>query len=417
MDARRLIPEFLHHVTVFFLIGCYRYKTLGPSKRQRFVVNGLQSGLVQFPESSQFVERVIAAPFLKKGSNIIQIVGYEGWIQIANIRLSSPEFGGVNYNVPFTDCMTTVCKKRRKILKWLDSIKGQYIVAGQEERPDSDAIQRMTGDWPVIMGLDFIHYQPTRPDGYGSVEQAIQWSTVMGGLVEFCWHWYSPTDALGSDPFYSSQSAFDLPRALNNPKSNQYQQILAHIDVVIRQLKRLQEKNIVILFRPLHEAQGGWFWWGKFGPDAYVRLYKLVYSRITAAGLQNIIWVFNSMAWTRASVDKWNPGRSFYDIISTDIYFNTDGAAPADGNGLYGNLVQESKGSALVALAENGKLPDIDHAFNNGAPWLYFKTWFGMLQDTSINRREDVLKTFRHPRVITLQEYKKRMNDFKCDRC
>lgn len=62
------------------------------------------------------------------------------------------------------------------------------------------------------------------------------------------------------------------------------------------QLKRLQSKRIPILFRFLHEADGGWFWWGAQGPEAAVKLYRLGYDRLTNYHkINNIIWVWNSV--------------------------------------------------------------------------------------------------------------------------
>ena len=80
--------------------------------------------------------------------------------------------------------------------------------------------------------------------------------------MEWCWHWKSPTDEAGSDSFYSDQSRFDLNYALANTWSWQYQRMIQDVDIVIKQLRKFQDRGLVVLFRPLHEAQGGWFWYG-----------------------------------------------------------------------------------------------------------------------------------------------------------
>ncbi len=38
------------------------------------------------------------------------------------------------------------------------------------------------------------------------------------------------------------------------------------IDAIASLLKRLQDHGVTVLWRPLHEAAGGWFWWGAGGP-------------------------------------------------------------------------------------------------------------------------------------------------------
>ena len=121
-----------------------------------------------------------------------------------------------------------------------------------------------------------------------------------------------------------------------------------------------------------------------------------------------------------SAANAWNPGRTYYDIISTDIYFNKGDNRKGDGNGIFNNLVQESGGDAIVTLAENGELPDIDACFNGvkkQAPWLYFKTWFGMLQDSSINSWNLVKYTFQHPKVLLREEFKQDYQKFWCQNC
>ena len=66
------------------------------------------------------------------------------------------------------------------------------------------------------------------------------------------------------------------------------------INIIAKALKTLQKKKIPVLFRPLHEASGGWFWWGASGAEPYKKLYIHLYDRLTNYHkLNNIIWVWN----------------------------------------------------------------------------------------------------------------------------
>ena len=60
-----------------------------------------------------------------------------------------------------------------------------------------------------------------------------------------------------------------------------YDLLIRDIDAIAEQLKRLQDAGVPVLWRPLHEASGGWFWWGNAGAEAYKELYVLLYDRLT----------------------------------------------------------------------------------------------------------------------------------------
>ena len=108
--------------------------------------------------------------------------------------------------------------------------------------------------------------------------------------------------------FYTYATTFNLTAALN-PSSANYQLLLRDIDAIAVQLLRLQAANIPVLWRPLHEAEGGWFWWGAFGPENAKTLYRLVYKRLTETHkLRNLIWVWNSVS------PAWYPGDDVVDI-------------------------------------------------------------------------------------------------------
>lgn len=120
----------------------------------------------------------------------------------------------------------------------------------------------------------------------------------------------------------------------------------------------------------MHEASGGWFWWGAKGSDAYKKLWKYLYKELTNTyGCNNLIWVYNGQ-----SAD-WYPGDEYVDIVGEDIY---------PGNHVYDPQVSRFKqainyGSKtkITALTENGCIFDIDSAVSINALWSWFMTWGG----------------------------------------
>ena len=91
------------------------------------------------------------------------------------------------------------------------------------------------------------------------------------------------------------------------------------IDTIAVQLKKLEAAGVPVLFRPLHEAEGGWFWWGAQGPDSAKKLWRVVYERLTVKHeLRNLVWVWNSVK------KEWYPGDDVVDIVSADTYSEGD---------------------------------------------------------------------------------------------
>ena len=90
----------------------------------------------------------------------------------------------------------------------------------------------------------------------------------------------------------------------------------------LHQLKKLADADVPVLWRPLMEAGGDWFWWGASGADAYRWLWELMYTRMTEYHqLNNLLWIWNGQS-SSYQVDK-----SQYDISSLDVYVKDKTAA------------------------------------------------------------------------------------------
>jgi mannan endo-1,4-beta-mannosidase len=72
----------------------------------------------------------------------------------------------------------------------------------------------------------------------------------------------------------------------------------AQVDVIAGYLKQLRDARIPVLWRPYHEANGDWFWWGgRGGENGYIALYRMTYDRLVHYHhLDNLIWVWNMNA-------------------------------------------------------------------------------------------------------------------------
>ena len=134
------------------------------------------------------------------------------------------------------------------------------------------------------------------------------------------------------------------------------------------------------MWRPLHEASGGWFWWGVASPECYVQLYRLVFNRMVVDHkLTNLLWVWNINTDPKYGYDysalngEWYPGDEYVDVVAVDIYdplLNHNSAA-----NYYNKIINEVGTNKMIALSENGAIPDIDSIAEDKSYWSYWMTW------------------------------------------
>jgi mannan endo-1,4-beta-mannosidase len=241
------------------------------------------------------------------------------------------------------------------------------------------------------------------------VDEAIDWWN-RGGIVTFSWHWNAPADLTDTaenpwwSGFYTRATSFDVDAVLSDPSSKDYALILRDIDAIAVQLKRLQAKGVPVLWRPLHEASGGWFWWGAKGAAPYLKLWNLLFDRLTRMhGLDNLIWVWNGQ--NRA----WYPGDATVDIVGEDVYATQrDYGTQAD---RYTQALVCGGGKKLVTLSENGVIPNPDLLRADGIEWSWFCVWAGSFVispnggiSEQYTERAMLKKAYVSPYVITLDE-------------
>jgi len=254
----------------------------------------------------------------------------------------------------------------RALYGFLWSLYGRKTLTGQQEGVahatplELDYIAKVTGRQPAILGLDYIDPRDNRAVN----DRATGWHRS-GGIVTLCWHWGAPDIGTG---YENAKKDFDLVAAL---EPGTPQNVALHRD--LRQigdlLAVLRDRRVPVLWRPLHEFSGDWFWWGKHGPDAFKALWGLMYDEFShRRGLGNLIWV---LGWAGQNVDPaWYPGRDRVDVAGADIYVEDHGdLAPMFGK------VKAIVGDTLpICLHENGPIPD-PALLGLKADWLWFMTW------------------------------------------
>jgi mannan endo-1,4-beta-mannosidase len=362
-----------------------RYRSPFGDKTQDIYVNGVFFSNAVFTNTSSFVQIQTGTVVLNAGSNVIGIRNNWGYVDIDNIGIdvNPPNV----YNIVSNPINPNTNVKTKALYNLLRNQFTHCIFSGQTDTYWNNLVA-VSGKAPAVRGFDMQNYSPQNPWGNGgtawlgwddgNVQNAIDWYNATGGIVEFHWHWFSPSGgSLQTSTFYTASTGFDVSRAIV-PANQEYTDAIRDIDAIAVQLKRLETAGVPVLWRPLHEAGGGWFWWGAKGPAACLAFYDIIYNRLTTYhNINNLIWVWSTPEPT------WYPGNSKVDILGYDSY-----------PGAYNYTTQKSMfdqlygivgGQKLIALTENGPIPDIANCFSQDAPWSYFMSWDNLVTAQNTN--------------------------------
>lgn len=381
------------------------YRAPNGNKVAGLLLNGNPHGDLTLGPNNRFTEINAGKVLLKEGPNSISLTRGWGYYDIDSIKLQKTK-PAAKHHITNQLVNPNASAEAQKLMNYLVKNYGKSMLSGQMGLDNITFIEKATGKKPAVAGFDLIDYSPTRAE-HGAVsyevEKALGWHK-QGGITTFLWHWNAPSgiiDEKGKEwwrGIYTDSVTFDVEKTLSHPESEDYKLLLADIDVIAGQLKRLNDAHVPVLFRPLHEAEGGWFWWGAKGPEPAKALYRILYDRlVNKHELNNLIWVWNSVQ------PEWYPGDDVVDIVSVDSY-----PTPGDHNPVsnhFENLAALVKDKKLVALTENGSIPDPDLMKAYGVSWSWFGTWEGeYLTDGKHNSQEILDKIYNHPDVTTLDE-------------
>ena len=356
-----------------------------------------------FPSNSAFSSFNAGLVQVLTGANSLQIGGGWNYYDIDRVDLDPVPTPLPPAPVPATLVDAQATFAARMLIKALVSDYGHHTWAGQHDSSETSYIQGQTGRKPAIVEGDLMDYSPSRVQ-YGGLPASYTESYIAlqsaGQVLGFCWHWNAPTNLLNTagEPwwrgFYTEATTFDVAAALANTNSVEYSLILRDIDAIAVQLTKVSSNNIPILWRPLHEAPGGWFWWGAKGPGPFKQLWRLLFNRLTTYhNLHNLIWVLCN------EDPAWYPGNDVVDIVGLDGYPSdpTDALSPD-----WESLKAQFDGVKLLALTEFGGVPDVERMHVFGVWWSYFSPWNGsFIEGAPI---ATLTRIYQSPEVITLDD-------------
>ncbi len=281
-----------------------------------------------------------------------------------------------------------------RLFNFLLECKGKRFIAGQQyfgrQELEDVVYYRACGKLPALRGYDFMGISGLS-GGYDQISRALENGKRCGSIITMCWHWHAPDDMSAPDrnasfyyktTSYDRKTSFDVIRAARDgTEENRF--VIREIDMVANALKVFEREDVPVIWRPLHEANGGWFWWGNRGAEsvaAYKWLWYTIFDRFTNYHkLKNLIWVWNGQ-------DKlMSVSPNTFDIVGDDLYPDPPNH---DSQIERFRVMRELSGGKAAALTETGYIPDPELLVRDKAEWLWWMPWWGQfVYDINEQRR------------------------------
>lgn len=280
------------------------------------------------------------------------------------------------------------------LLNFVYGISGEHTMTGQHNFPNTkdESTQQATRAWgktPAVFGQDFGFAAPgdkdaaaARPDIIAECKREYE----KGAIITLCWHAVPPTAdepvtfrperGTPTNQLHSVQGRLTDQQwnDVITPGTELYRHWCAQVDVIARFLKQLQAAHVPVLWRPYHEMNGDWFWWGgRRGERGTDVLYRQLFERlVNYHKLRNLVWIWSvdRPSTPERQFADFCPGTNYFDIAALDVYGSDFKQS------YYDDLLKLAAGKP-VALAEVGP-PPAPAVLEQQPKWAWWMTWAGM---------------------------------------
>lgn len=232
--------------------------------------------------------------------------------------------------------------------------------AYEEGRSD---VRETCGDYPGVMGFDLGGIEMGDEKNLDSVPFALIRSELVahhlrGGIVTLSWHPRNPLTGGNAWDVSNDQTVRSV--LYGGPMYMKFQQWLCRVADFIETLRTPEGKPVPIIFRPWHENNGSWFWWGEklCAASEYHALWNMTQDYMAHRGLSNLLWSYspNLGDITEESFETRYPGNDRVTLIGLDAYqWGTEQDFISGVNANLATLSQiAAKKGKLFALTECG---------------------------------------------------------------
>lgn len=258
----------------------------------------------------------------------------------------------------------------------LDKISEKHILFGQQdatsyghswkdEEGRSD-VKDVVGAHPAVIGADFGGLtsadEASVKRAMDGLRKTLQDTYKRGGLVTICWHSNNPVN--DGTFYYDKNPIAAVPRIL--PGGDYHEKYKIYLDRIAKvALTARNEKGecIPFIFRPFHEFDGDWFWWGQkhCTCDEFIKIWRFTVDYLkNEKNIHSILYAFSPdcrFTTEKEFLERY-PGDDYVDILGMDNYwdFRPDGANNPELARKKLAIISElaKKKGKLAALTETG---------------------------------------------------------------
>ncbi len=203
-----------------------------------------------------------------------------------------------------------------------------YGIGWEYEEGESDVL-RVTGDYPALFGwelggLELGHSANLDNVPFEKIKDYAVWVFEKGGLNTFSWHPYSVLDE-SKNAWYSDEVV--VKHIL--PGGSHFEAFKCYLDCLVSFFNSLQTSSgysVPFIFRPWHEMDGAWFWWGAHNtkPDELKELFRFTIDYLHENGVNNFLAAYSPDRNFNNIQEylSWYPGDDYVDILGVDNYYD-----------------------------------------------------------------------------------------------
>ena len=369
-------------------------------------------------EGGGFTYITVGGVYMKKGTSKLELTVSGGTIDIDYLKITDSEVHSkANTKTSAETSVKKSASSAKELKKFLSDNYGKYIITGQyvsdSTDKEIDLVYRTTGKLPVIRFSDMDISEGT--DDIGAIKA---WHEK-GGISCVSWYWSAPSKKSGvrtEDTDFSLEKAVTAEdiaslsqdkiksRVKKKKISEECRLLIEDIDAMAEKLKGLGDTPV--MFRPLPEGCGDWYWWGADGADAYKWLWNLIYKRMTEYHkLDNLLWVWNGQN-KDSLVDN-------FDIAAADLFISGGKDYGERFSEAYAAIQSYAGKDKIIGITECGSVPDTDTAFRDKAVWSFFGLMGGEYVSDSkgeyseqYTSKDALIKAYNSEGTLTLDEIK-----------
>ena len=311
-------------------------------------------------------------------------------------------------------------KVARTLLHYFDTIYQKKMIGAIRLPSQALKVQQLTGEYPAMVEEDLNGWHQTAWSATytNRVQEHIDamkeiWNEKKA-IPGMCWHWGNPLTGGGTYTASKEELTAEQFNNIVTEGTDEYKIMMEDLRKHADYLQQLADEDIPLIWRPLHEIDGGWFWWtDKNNPENTAKLWRIMYNYLVKEReMHNLIWVYSAGVGNPKKKDleyrkSFYPGDEYVDMVGIDLYGfdfrNTGLKEYYNATESYKeafNVMKELAPDKLIILTETNAMPNMEKTFNddpNFAKWLWAMPWWAGNDE---NPDEWIKQTYTHEKVI-----------------